>query len=276
MTMRDLMREGAERLARAQAPDPELDAEYCLSHATGIPRLVLHMTDRAPTAEEAALCRALLSRREKREPLQYILGTQPFMGFDFEVSPAALIPRFDTETLAQQALKRLRSGMTALDLCAGTGAIGLSLKLVKPGVRVTLADLSQDALALARRNAQALNADVEIVAGDLFAPLGERRFDMIVCNPPYIRTEELSSLQREVTFEPAMALDGGADGLAFYRRIAAQAPAHLNGDGFLCLEIGDGQRESVTRLLQPSFVDIAVFHDLNDLERVVVARKGED
>ncbi len=274
--MRRLMREGAARLARAGVPDAEWDAESCLSHITGIPRLSLHMTDRAPTAEEEAAYDALLARRERREPLQYILGTQPFMGFDFLVSPAALIPRFDTELLAQQALKRLRSGMTALDLCAGTGAIGISLKLIKPELRVTLADISKDALALAARNAAHLGAEVEIVCGDLFAPLDGRRFDMIVCNPPYIPSGEIAALQREVAFEPRAALDGGGDGLAFYRRIAAEAPTHLNAGGYLCLEIGDTQRERVAGLLSGHFGDLSAFRDLNDLERVIVARKGED
>lgn len=274
--MRRLLREGADRLSRARVPEANIDAEYCLSHATGIPRLALHMTDRAPTAEEAARYDALLMRRETREPLQYILGTQSFMGFDFFVSPAALIPRFDTEILAEQALKRLRGGMTALDLCAGTGAIGLSLKLIKPDVRVTLSDISEDALALAKRSAEALDAAVEIVRGDLFAPFAGRAFDLIVCNPPYIPTGDLPMLQREVTYEPALALDGGGDGLAFYRRLAEQAPAHLNQGGFLCLEIGDYQRARVESLLSERFCDIAVYRDLNDLERVIVARKGEN
>ncbi len=276
MIMRDAIREGEQLLRLAGVPDAALDAEYCLSQATGIPRLLLHVSNRAPTDDEFMRYRAMLARRQTREPLQYILGTQPFMGFDFFVSPAALIPRFDTEILAQQALKRLRGGMTALDLCTGTGAIGISLKLIKPNIDVTLADISRDALTLAKRNADALGADVEFIEGDLFAPLAGRTFDMIICNPPYIRTDELPALQREVTFEPALALDGGSDGLAFYRRLAEQAPSHLNKGGYLCLEIGDGQREGVRPLLSKRFCDLSVFHDLNDLERVIVAQRGED
>lgn len=273
--MRDALSQGEQLLLSAGVPEAKIDAEYCLSEATGVPRLLLRVTDALPTEDQLARYHALLARRQTREPLQYIFGTQPFMGFAFTVSPAALIPRFDTEILVQKALERLRPGSTVLDLCTGTGAIGIALKLLMPSLNVTLADISKEALSLAARNAESLGAQVEMVLGDLFSPLEGRMFDMIISNPPYIRTGELPCLQREVTFEPMLALDGGADGLSFYRRIAAQAPLHLSAGGWLFMEIGDGQREDVCHLLKDAFEDVSVYRDLNDLERAIAAKRRE-
>lgn len=258
----------------AAVPDPRLDAEYLLASVLALPRLELLLQKRRElTAEEEAAFGALLCRREKREPLQYILGNQPFMGFSFRTDPRALIPRNDTETLCQEALAAVRSGGRVLDLCTGSGALGIALKKLNPSLTVTLTDVSPDALSLARENAHALGADVRMLPGDLFAPVKDEVFDLIVSNPPYIPETLRGRLQAEVEKEPALALFAGADGLDFYRRIAQEAPAHLSPGGKLLLEIGDGQGNAVAALLSPGFQSIALIRDLNGLPRVIRAER---
>ena len=274
MTAREAVRGAAARLSGAGVPDPRLDAEYLLAELLGLTRLRLIADgDRELTATEIQAYEAWLARRERREPLQYILGTQPFMGCMLAVSPAALIPRADTECLCEAALEALRPGMRALDLCTGTGALAIALKTHCPGAEICACDLSAEALALAKRNAAALDAEIRFYQGDLFAPLAGQRFDLIVSNPPYIPRGELPGLQAEVLYEPAMALDGGEDGLDFYRRIAAEAPACLTPGGRLMLEIGSGQGRAVSDLLSGSgFSEIRIQPDLAGLDRVVTGK----
>ena len=178
MTVLDALRAGQARLSAV--PDPRLDAEYLLAFVLDMPRLnMLVNKQRILTAQEAAAYDALLSRRENREPLQYILGTQSFMGLPFKTDARALIPRNDTEALCEAALSFLKSGQTALDLCTGSGILGITLKKKIPGAAVTASDISADALSLARENAAALHADVRLLQGDLFAPVAGERFDLI-------------------------------------------------------------------------------------------------
>ena len=274
-TVLDALKEAEKRLTAI--PDPRLDAEYLLAEVLGVSRLSMLLDKgRELTAEEAAAYDALISRREKREPLQYILGSQSFMGFSFKTDRRALIPRFDTEALCEEALKYIRPGGRALDLCTGSGALAIAMKKLRPGAEVTASDVSRDALALARENAQKLDAAVRFIQGDLFAPLAGERFDVIVSNPPYIPEELRGKLQAEVEKEPALALFAGKDGLDFYRRIAAEAPEHLTPAGRLCLETGDGQGEAVKALLKEGFSDIQIISDLNGLPRVVSARTKEE
>ena len=275
MTVREALKNGANRLEMAGVPDARLDAEYLLAELTHLDRLRLIADGGNPlTDEQLNAYEQWLARRERREPLQYILGNQPFMGFMLKTSPAALIPRADTERLCEAALGVLRPGMRALDLCTGTGALAIALKKLCPQAEVSALDLSEDALALAQSNAEALKADIRFYAGDLFSPLQGERFDLIVSNPPYIPQKDLPALQAEVQFEPMMALDGGEDGLSFYRRIAQEAPAHLNPGGYLMLEIGSDQGQSVPQLLaEAGFTDIALQQDYAGLDRVVIGRR---
>lgn len=267
------LRAAAAGLADAGVPDAVLDAEYLLAEVLHCPRLSLRLEKtRLLTAEQEAAYGALLARRKSREPLQYILGTQPFMGFPLRVDSRALIPRNDTEALCEQALLHLGPGQRALDLCTGTGALAIALKKLCPGADVTAADISADALALARENAAALGADVRFLQGDLFAPVAGERFHVIVSNPPYIPDTLRGQLQPEVNREPALALFAGADGLDFYRRIAALAPAYLLPGGWLLLEIGDTQFDAVAALLSGAFEGITRIRDMNGLPRVVAAQ----
>lgn len=274
-TVLEALKAAEQRLK--EVPDPRLDAEWLLSEVLGASRLEMLLNKRRElTQREAAAYEALIARREGREPLQYILGSQSFMGFSMKTDSRALIPRFDTEVLCEEALKYIRPGCRVLDLCTGSGALAAAIKKLRPGAEVTATDISEDALSLAKENAESLGAEVRFVQGDLFSPLGGEIFDVIVSNPPYIPESLRGRLQAEVEREPASALFAGTDGLDFYRRIAKQAPAHLSPGGRLCLEIGDGQGDAVKALLREAFEDIQVLNDLNGLPRVVSAAVKEE
>lgn len=262
--------------ALREIPEPRLDAEYMLSEILGIPRLDLLVNkDRALTEAQRQAFARMVDRRKSREPLQYILGSQSFMGFSFKTDPRALIPRNDTEALCEEALRLLSPGEKALDLCTGTGALAVAVKKLCPKALVAASDISPDALALARENAARLGAEIRFLEGDLFAPVGNERFHLILSNPPYIPEGLRGKLQAEVEKEPALALYGGQDGLDFYRRIAREAPDHLFSGGRLALEIGDGQEAAVPALLEEAFDQIRVLRDLSGLPRVVSAVKKE-
>ena len=206
----------------------------------------------------------LVSRRKSGEPLQYILGKWEFMGLPFYTRPCALIPRQDTETLCEKALAI--GGKTLLDLCCGTGCIGVSLAKLG-GFEVTFGDISRDCIDLARENAALNGVAGSFVLTDMFGNISGS-YDMICVNPPYIPTSDLALLQAEVKREPALALDGGADGLDFYRRIARDYAAHLNPGGALLMEVGAGQAEDVAAM----FPNAGRIEDICGIERVVTVR----
>lgn len=268
------------RQALAAVPDPEVDALALLGEATGQTPLNLRLrVMESLTPEQEERFRSLLLLRARREPLQYLLGTQCFYGFDFAVDSRVLIPRPETETLCELVLDALRGleSPAVLDLCTGSGAIAVTLKRMRPDAAVTAADVSADALAVAAANAARHGAEVRFVWGDLLLPVRGERFDLIVCNPPYIESAACESLQPEVLREPRLALDGGADGLAFYRRLAADAPACLAPLGRLMVEVGDGQAARVAALLADAghWADAAIRRDLYGHERFVTARLAE-
>ena len=216
------------------------------------------------SADEAWL-RQAITRRRKGEPLQYILGEWEFMGLPFFVGPGALIPRQDTETLCEAALSWLkaRPGASVLDLCCGSGCIGVSLGKLG-GAKVTFADVSPEALALARRNADRNGVDGAFCESDLFADL-PGVYDLIACNLPYLTAAEMAYCQKELTYKPALALFGGEDGLNFYRRLAAEWEKHLVPGGLLLMEIGHTQGKAVQEL----FPGAKIIKDIRGLDRVV-------
>ena len=275
-TCRDALRAASGMLAQAGVPDPAVDAAFLLSHVTGTPHLLLRAEGwRELTQSQLADYQALIDRRCQREPLQYILGTAQFMGVTLRAQPGALIPRNDTETLCEQALARMQGRERVLDLCTGTGALAIAIALRFPGAQVTAADISADALDVARQNIADTGARVTLRQGDLFAAAAGERFDIIVSNPPYITAEEMADLQPEVCREPALALYGGLDGLDFYRRIAREAPDYLSPGGWLLLEIGSAQAEAVSALLAERFEALAVYPDMQGLPRAVAAQLRE-
>lgn len=271
MTLREACREGADRLRKAGVPEAELDAWYLLEWASGVSRshYLAYPEEKLGEEQERRFSEGL-AKREKRIPLQHITGEQEFMGLSFLVNDQVLIPRQDTEILAEQALKYLKPGMRVLDLCTGSGCILLSLLHFCPEAEGVGTDLSRGALETAGRNRERLGLRAEFVQGDLFENI-KGTFDLIVSNPPYIRRDEIRELMEEVRcYEPYMALDGHEDGLYFYRRIAKEAPRYLKPGGLLCLEIGFDQGESVAGLLRDEgFHEIETVRDLAGLDRVV-------
>ena len=278
MIISEWLKHARDRLTQNNCPDPDIDARWIAEDALGMTRQALVFEgDRAIPRHQLYRLEAMLDRRAAGEPVQYILGSADFMGLRFRVDGAVLIPRQDTETLVEAALIELRQrpGSPALlDLCAGSGCVGLSLASLAPNARITLADISPEALEVARANQKALGVKAELRQGDLFSAVGRERFDIIASNPPYIPTGALSGLQREVRFEPRIALDGGADGLDFYRRIAEGAADHLNPGGAIFLEVGIHQAQPVLELVRANLpcTQAGTVRDLNGIERVVFGK----
>ena len=279
MKWRNLLAGGMTALRDAGSPEAAYDARELLAHVSGMNReaYLLHMEEEAP--EEAVLSyRELTARRAAREPLQYITGSAPFYGYEFSVRPGVLIPRFDTETLVSALLPHMKAGMSLLDLCTGSGCVLLTCLLEGPeGMRGIGCDVSETALSCAAENAEKLGVSAEFVRSDLFAEL-TGPFDIISANPPYIRTDEIPDLPEEVRdHEPRLALDGEGDGLAFYRRIIAGAPAFLTDNGVLGLEIGCSQADDVEALMrQYGFRDVRLYRDLAGLPRTVTGVKADN
>jgi len=215
-----------------------------------------------------------LSRREAGEPLQYILGNTQFMGLKVSCDRRAFIPRPESEILCNAACSYItvRAGVIRiLDMCTGSGAIGLAIAALF-SVALTMTDLSLGAIELAKENADWLHIEARIVQGDLFEPVRGERFDVIVCNPPYARSADIPNLQREVLAEPKMALDGGEDGLVFYRRIAVKLDDHLAPSGAAFFEVGEGQSGEVARMME-RIGRIEITDDLRGIPRVVAVYK---
>ena len=250
-----------------------LDAELLLSDTLQLDRVGLYLNyDRPLSAMELESFRAAVARRAKREPLQYIRAQAEFWSLPFTVSPAVLIPRSDTEVLVEEALQRIAGPGRILDVGTGSGAIAIAIAHERPEAKVEAVDLSPSALAVARGNAEA-NGVAERVTfsqGDL-RQLQGAGYDLVVSNPPYIPSADLAGLMPEVReFEPLLALDGGNDGLSAYRLLAAQAGTLLKPGGWLLLEVGIGQAEAVTELLQVAgLVEIFTRADYAGVARVV-------
>lgn len=261
------------------AETPRLDAEVLLSYLLGEKRIYLYVHfDQPLTADELARYRELVKRRAAGEPVAYICGEKEFMGLSFKVSPAVLVPQPDTEILVEAAMERLKGKEDAriVDVCTGSGAIALALAHYLPTVSVAATELSADALAIAKQNAETLelSSRAEFFEGDLLAPLAGKIFDAIVSNPPYIPSGDIDGLPREVRAEPRMALDGGTDGLDFYRRLVRESGDFLKDGGFLAVECGDTQAGAIAEMAAGGFGKTEIVRDLADKERVVVMWKA--
>ncbi len=262
-------------LAEKGIDNARLEAEWLLCASTGLDRVGLYVNYEKPLSDdELSACRGMVARRAKHEPLQYILASQGFYGLEFEATPAALIPRHDTEVLVEEALRRAPAAKNALDIGVGSGCIAIALAKSLPGAEVCGVERSPDALVLAERNAERHGVRLTLFEGSLFEPFRNQRFDLIVSNPPYIPTDDLETLQSEVRdYEPRMALDGGRDGLDFYRLIIPAAPGYLNAGGWLMLEVGIGQAEAVQEMfVKAGFADPFVAKDPSLIDRVVGGR----
>jgi len=292
LIIKELMQIGESALEKAGCMDPRIDAELLMMFLMKINKQQLFI--KSPTLLDEKTCEAyfkLIDVRAGGTPVHYITGEQEFMGIPFKVNENVLIPRQDTETLVEEIISDVkaltsqkkipRGGYMILDLCCGSGAIGVSLSKLLKDVRVTASDVSSGAIGVAKENAQ--NAGVaklmKFVESDLFGALrkgiGGVKFHIIASNPPYIRHAIIPTLQREIAeHEPLMALDGGEDGLDFYRRIITAAPDYLRPDGSLYLEIGHDQGSDVCDLIRETdrFDDITVVRDLAGHDRVAKCR----
>ena len=278
LTLQMIYKEGMETLEHAGIPDAKLDAWYLLEYVTGISR-ASYFGDpkREVPKEQAESYREVILRRAGHIPLQHITGEQEFMGYSFLVNPDVLIPRQDTETLTEEALKFTEPGMKVLDMCTGSGCILISLMKKCHGLTGTGCDISEKALKTARENGRRLQVEASWIQSDLFEQISER-FDLIVSNPPYIRTGVIEELQEEVRLhDPWIALDGKKDGLYFYRRIIAESTGYIRDNGALMFEIGHDQAEDVVRLMEEAgYTQIRVKKDLAGLDRVVTGRYNKE
>lgn len=271
MTYQEIYREACELLENAGIVDARTDAWILLEYVTGVSRTLFYVEPGRELADDAAQeYKRLLAQRVKRIPVQHLTGEQEFMGMTFQVNPSVLVPRQDTEVLVELAEKVLRPGMRVLDMCTGSGCILISLEHYRKGIRAVGADISDEALQVAKRNAESLNADVTFLKSDLFEQVAER-YDLIVSNPPYIRTKAIEELEEEVRLhDPMIALDGKEDGLYFYRKITEKSREHLKQGGWLLFEIGYDQGEDVAKMMEKAgFTEVTVKKDLAGLDRVV-------
>lgn len=273
MTVAQALRSATAKLrARLDKDVAPHEARLMVAHLLGTqPAGLAVRREERWSAENDDLLAQMIDRRLQGEPLQYLLGEWSFLGLSMLVRRGVLIPRADTEVVAERAISFLRERRSrrVLDLCCGAGCIGIALA-VYAEAQVVAADISAACCALAGENAARNGIPLDIRRGDLFEPVqSEERFDLMVCNPPYLSAADLTSLQAEVAFEPRLALDGGVDGLDFYRRIAAGFEQHLVDDGALLVEIGSTQAPAVRELLG----DGEVLRDYAGLPRGLLVRK---
>ena len=276
-TIRELLPIASDFLEQKKIARAKRDAEELLAAELGCKRIDLYLKYEYPLEErELAGFREKIKRRSSGEPLDYILGEKEFYGCILQLSPAALIPRPETEILMEMICKNAETAPpgTAWDICTGSGCLGLAFKKKFPEWEVALSDLSAAALELARKNAEKNSLQVALVHGDLLAPFHGKRAHLLMANPPYISDAEFAVLDREVrAFEPEQALRGGPDGLIFYRRLSQEAPEHLHPGGLLCLEIGAAQGPAILEIFShPAWQDPSVVKDWAGHDRFFFCR----
>jgi protein-(glutamine-N5) methyltransferase, release factor-specific len=274
--VRDIINKAQNTLEAAGIADSQVDSWLLAEFVFGITRAKyyanMQMTVDGKSAEKY---NELVNQRAGHIPLQYLVGTQEFMGLTFKVNENVLIPRQDTELLVENVADCLGNGeRTVLDMCTGSGCIAVSIDRLSKDSKVTAVDISEKALEVAQENNRFNNANVTFIQSDLFTNV-TGRYDIIVSNPPYIRTDEIPKLMEEVkSHEPVMALDGMEDGLYFYKKICNEASDYLNDNGKIFFEIGYDQGDDVSEILrQNRFCNIEVLKDLSGNDRVVIARK---
>ncbi len=279
MTIREAVEWGSHELEEHGVDNAKHDSYELLSAVNGMTRTFYLVNQDSMLSEEDFLSfEEYIDKRAAHVPLQHILGKTYFYGYEFEVNGDVLVPRPDTEILVEEVMKVTRNGDYILDMCTGSGCIGITLAKKFPEIKVLGVDVSERALAVAEKNRHNLEAyNIDFMLSDLFTELNQDIiFDTIVSNPPYIPTSVIDGLQEEVRLhDPVLALDGKEDGLDFYRRISESAGAHLRQDGYLCFEIGCEQADAVSDIMEKAgFKDINVVRDLAGLNRVVMGRKN--
>lgn len=286
MTVLEGIQKSAEFLAKKAVESPRLQAELLLAHVLRLERMKLYLNfERALTPAEVDRLRELVRRRGQREPLQHIVGSTSFCGLEIAVNRHVLVPRPETELLAEAGWKFLSTfnpqPSTALDFGTGSGCIAIALAAKTPGATIQALDNSPEALVVARQNAarHGVEHQIQFVSGDGFAALSAgSRFDLIISNPPYVPGAEIESLEPEVRdHDPRGALDGGPDGLDFFRRFAAEAQPLLNPGGRLMLEFGDGQADAIQKIFETqNWIVEHVLPDYTQRPRILTARIRTD
>ena len=293
VTVLEAIRKSTEFLAKKGVEAPRLQTELLLAHLLSMPRMKLYLNfERTFTPAETKALRELIKRRGMREPLQHIVGSSSFCGMDIAVNRHALVPRPETEQLAERGWEFLNklsvssrqpsasTQTAALDFGTGTGCIAVALAVKCPGAQIYATDISQEALDLAGQNAARHDAAgrIQFLRGDGFAALpGNILFDLIISNPPYIPSAEIQTLQPEVRdHDPRRALDGGPDGLDFFRKLAAGSRRFLKSDGRIMLEFGDGQATSVQKIFrEQNWIVEAMQKDYSQRPRILIASNGD-
>lgn len=278
MTIRQAVSWGSDKLKSHGVENAEHDSFELLSAVNGMTRtFYLVNGDSSLSEEDFLLFEEYIDKRAAHIPLQHIIGKAYFYGYEFEVNGDVLVPRQDTEILVGEVMKVARSGDYILDMCTGSGCIGITIAKKFPEVKVLGIDVSEKALAVAEKNKHNLEADnIDFMLSDLFEKLNQDiTFDIIVSNPPYIPTKVIDGLQDEVRLhDPILALDGSEDGLKYYRNISSEASMYLEPDGWLCFEIGAEQALDVSDIMErEGFRNITVIKDLAGLDRVVMGRR---
>lgn len=277
MTGREAMKQAARRLAASGMENAERAARLLLEEALGVSTAgLIQALGRDYTAEQLRAFMDMAARAERGEPVQYVLGHWDFYGRSFKCDRRALIPRMETERLAEAALAALpKDGSPAvMDAGCGTGCIGVTIKLLRPHAHVTLCDVSADALSLTRENAEALGAGVELLEADMREPFPGGPYDMIVSNPPYVNAADMARLSTSIChYEPHTALFGGADGLDFVRALALRAGDSLRAGGSLLVEIGYDQAGQALELMGTAGLSAEAIPDYSGILRVISARK---
>ena len=282
MNIKDTLRYGIGKLKENEIAEPVLKTRMLLGHILNKEKeyLLIHETEEI----DEELSKKFKDGTDKlceNIPLQYIINKQEFMGLEFYIDENVLIPQPDTEVLVEEVINILRNEKKEkiLDLCTGSGAIGISIAKNIENIKVTLSDISKNALNVAKKNCNKIlnNNKINIVESDLFEKINDK-FDIIVSNPPYIKSKIIQTLDKEVQNEPLLALDGGEDGLKIYRRIINEAYKYLNSDGYLCLEIGYDQKDEVIDLINNSgkYIEIYSKKDLSKNDRIIVCKKKEN
>ena len=270
-TYKELLKKGENELLASDISDAAIDAWYLFEYVTDMSRASFFIRRNEEIPEEQANAYIeVIEKRKKRIPLQHITGKQEFMGLDFFVNENVLVPRQDTECLVENVISYAKD-KKILDMCTGSGCIIISVKKFVQTAECIGADISEKALEVALKNANLNNVPVSFIKSDMFENISEK-YDIIVSNPPYIKKDVIKTLTKEVQKEPKIALDGGIDGLDFYRKIVKQAENHLKYKGYICLEIGYDQRQDVIKIIndERKYINTYSKKDLYDNDRIVI------
>ena len=276
-SIKDMLTLGINRLGESSVEDALTDARVLMCHTLGFDRIKLHMSlDMEMEESKQSYYLSCIEKRADNIPVAYIIGEKEFMGLDFIVNEDVLIPRPDTEILVEQALSlyKDKAKFNALDLCTGSGCIGISISHYNNNASFTLSDISTSSLEVAKKNVQKHHLDdrISLIRSDLFKHI-EGKFDLIVSNPPYINEADMHTLSSDVLNEPHLALYGGEDGLDFYRKIICSAKSHLNDGAYLIVEVGYDQGQAVQNLFKENeFFEITIKSDYSGLDRIVYGR----